>query len=528
MPSSRILLACALVTPALSLGLTLGLVVESGSASQAPTGQTSAREHVTASAKPTAQKRQARPNVLLITTDDQADIEMRSMPRTRRLLARAGADFVNAISPHPLCCPARAEIMTGEFAHNNGVKHNTGPYGGYRRYATANGGSNLRENIGIWMRRAGYTTGFTGKMLNGYSTSSKRPSGWGMWDPSLSGTYAYYGTQFFNDGRPETPKGYVVDVVADRASEFIRSRAKSRKPFFLWASHVAPHDAIDGGKTFSGPRIAGRHRHKFRSTSLPAMKKPSFNERDVSDKPRYMRRERLSTQGMVEAYRKRQRSLAAVDEANARMIGALRKAGELSNTLVIFTSDNGYLFGEHRLETKNFVYDENLQVPLLIRGPGVPAGSVYGDLATTVDLAPTILDAAGAWGKVRRSGRTDGVSLLRTFRGRSLVSDTSLIQAGGVNRTILRAHDGWLFRGVTTGRYTYARHWKGSEELYDRRVDPYEMRNLVNPESGVLRSKASEYAAVLAALAFRLDVLESCHGATQCERDFGPLPEPVG
>ena len=528
MPSSRILLACALVTPTLSLGLTLGLVVESGSASQVPIGQTSAREHVTAPAKPTAQKRQARPNVLLITTDDQADIELRSMPRTRRLLTRAGADFVNAISPHPLCCPARAEILTGEFAHNNGVKHNTGPYGGYARYATANGGSNLRENIGAWMRRAGYSTGFTGKMLNGYSSGSKRPSGWGMWDPSLSGTYAYYGTQFFNDGRPETPKGYVVDVVADRASSFIRARAKSAKPFFLWASHVAPHDAIVGGTTYPHPRIASRHRKKFRSTSLPAMKKPSFNEREVSDKPRYMRRDRLSTRGMVEDYRQRQRSLAAVDEANATMIGALRKAGELANTLIIFTSDNGYLFGEHRLETKNFVYDENLQVPLLIRGPGVPAGSVYRDLATTVDLAPTILHAAGALRKVVRAGRTDGVSLLPTFRGRSVVSDTSLIQAGGVNRTILRAHGGWLFRGVTTARYTYARHWKGSEELYDRRVDPHEMRNLVGSESGALRSRASEYDAVLKALAFRLDTLQSCRGPARCERNFGPLPEPVG
>lgn len=528
MPSPRILLACAVVTPTVALGVALGLVVESGSALQVPTGQASAREHVTAAPRPALQQRQKRPNVLLITTDDQADIEMRSMPRTRRLLTRAGADFVNAISPHPLCCPARAEILTGEFAHNNGVKHNTGPYGGYTRYATANGGSNLRENIGSWMRRAGYNTGFTGKMLNGYRGTSRRPSGWSMWDPSLSGTYAYYGTEFFNDGRPETPKGYVVDVVADRASTFIRSRARSSKPFFLWASHVAPHETIDGGRTFSGPRIADRHRTKFRSTSLPAMKKPSFNERDVSDKPRYMRRKRLSTQGMVEDYRDRQRSLAAVDEANAKMIGALRKAGELSNTLVIFTSDNGYLFGEHRLETKNFVYDENLQVPLLMRGPGVPAGSVHGDLASTIDLAPTILDAAGAWRNVVRAGHTDGVSLLRTFRGRSLVSDTSLIQAGGVNRSILRAHDGWLFRGVTTGRYTYARHWKGSVELYDRRVDPHEMRNLVNPETGDLRSKASGYAAVLKALALRLDRLKSCHGAAECERDFGPLPEPVG
>ncbi len=162
----------------------------------------------------------------------------------------------------------------------------------------------------------------------------------------------------------------------------------------------------------------------------------------------------------------------------------------------------------------------------MVRGPGVPAGSVYDDLATTVDLAPTILDAAGVLGRVAAAGHTDGVSLLRTFQGRSLVSDTSLIQAGGVNRTILRRHDGWLFRGVTTSRYTYARHWKGSVELYDRKVDPHEMRNLVNPESGELRSTARRYAAVLHALSVRFSLLRSCRGAVQCERDFGPLPDP--
>ncbi len=324
MPSPRLLLVSAVVAPALAVGLGQGLVVAPGSAAPAATQQVSVPEPSAAPARSAPQKR---PNVLLITTDDQADIEMRSMPRTRRLITRAGADFVNAISPHPLCCPARAEILTGEFAHNNGVKHNTGPYGGYSRFATEGGGSNLRENIGVWMRRAGYDTGFTGKMLNGYRAGSKRPRGWGMWDPSLSRTYAYYGTQFFNNGRPQTPKGYVVDVVANRASTYIASRARSRKPFFLWASHVAPHDTIVGGRTLPHPLIAKRHRTKFRSTPLPAMKKPSFNERDVSDKPRYMRRGRLSTRGMVGNYRERQRSLAAVDEANAKMIGALRKAG---------------------------------------------------------------------------------------------------------------------------------------------------------------------------------------------------------
>lgn len=470
-----------------------------------------------------------RPNIVLITTDDQADTDLSAMPLTRRLLGGRGVDFVNAISPHPLCCPARAEIFTGEYAHNNGVKHNDGPFGGHARFAAYRDGRNLRGNLGTWMRQAGYRTGFTGKMLNGYTARSPRPLGWDWWDPTTERTYAYTRTTFFGDGRPVTPKGYATDVLARRSSDWVRAQAPAAKPFFLWVSHVAPHEAIVGGKPVGHPFSAERHDRLHRDARPPSMRKPSYNEADVSDKPRYSGiGEKVPDAEVLRTHRQRLRSLAAVDEANASILRTLKRTGELGRTLVVFTSDNGFLLGEHRLRGKNQVYDEALQVPLLVRGPGVPSGETSTALAETVDLAPTILDAAGALDDVRRSGRVDGRSLLDLFRGERArpLSSTTLIQAGTKRRAAVRGNDGWAFRGVTTARYTYAEHFTGQSELYDRQVDPHELDNLLELRSGDLRPGAREYAEVLDALRSRLRDLRSCQGPAECDRRYPPLPDP--
>ncbi len=477
---------------------------------------------------PSARKAR-RPNIVLITTDDQADTDLSAMPLTRRLLGGRGVDFVNAISPHPLCCPARAEIFTGEYAHNNGVKHNDGPFGGHARFAAYRDGRNLRGNLGAWLRQAGYRTGFTGKMLNGYTARSPRPRGWDWWDPTTERTYAYTRTTFLDDGRPVTPKGYATDVLARRSSAWVREQAPAAKPFFLWVSHVAPHEAIVGGKPVGYPFSAERHDRLHRDARPPSMRKPSYNEADVSDKPRYSGIGAMVPDAEVlRTHRQRLRSLAAVDEANASILRTLERTGELGRTLVVFTSDNGFLLGEHRLRGKNQVYDENLQVPLLVRGPGVPSGETSTALAETVDLAPTILDAAGALEDVRRSGRVDGRSLLDLFRGDRArpLSSTTLVQAGTKRRAAVRGNDGWAFRGVTTARYTYAEHFTGQSELYDREVDPHELDNLLELRSGDLRRGARGYADVLDTLRSRLRDLRSCQGPAECDRRYPPLPEP--
>lgn len=465
-----------------------------------------------------------RPHILLITTDDQADTDLRHMPRTRRLISRRGINFTRAISPHPLCCPARALLMTGQLAHNNGVEHNEGPFGGYGRFESAHEGRNLRQNIGTWLQRAGYRTGLIGKTMNEYKVTSVRPEGWDLWDPTADRTYAFYGTQFLNNGDPETPPGYVADVVAERAVRFIEEQTAAAAPFFLWVSHVAPHEGTVDGRFVGHPLPAERHRDLFASEVPPSLDKPSFGEPDLSDKPVYNRRGRgWDPELLTFQHRERLRSLAAVDEANAQVIRALRRAGAWEDTVVVFTSDNGYLMGEHRVRGKNFVYQENLQVPLLMSGPGIRAGSTSTQLATLLDIPATVLDAASAL-TGRAARMVDGVSLLPTARGQEGASlpRTVLIQAGTTRPEALGEENGWLFRGVYSERYTYAEHFTGERELYDRRRDPYELENiLARPRP------PRAYAGVVDELADRLRTLKECRGARQCARDLGPPPRPA-
>jgi len=520
-PTPRSSLACLAV--ALS---TVLATLAAAPAPAAPPAQQLTQQPTQAKASPAAKG--SRPNIVLITTDDQADHELREMPRTMRLLARKGVEFTRAISPHPLCCPARAEILTGTYAHNNGVKHNTGRYGGYDRFATYRDGRNLRQNIGVWLRDRGYRTALVGKMLNGYERDSPRPRGWTRWDPAFNDVYSYRDVRFGNDGRPRRTRGYVTDVIAQRANVWIRDAATRDKPFFTWISHVAPHDGTRGGRFIGRPIPADRHRDDFGRARLPAAGKPSFNEKDVSDKPAAVRRaEPLDRGDLTAMYRDRLRSLAAVDEANAATIRVLSKAGVLDETLVVFTSDNGYLFGEHRLKGKNEVYEENLQVPLVLRGPGIPRDERTTAQATLIDVTATVLDAAGAYDGLAKRRRVDGVSLLDRLPGATgdaVAHDTALVQAGTANKKAVKKKEGWLFRGVRTGRYTYTRRWDGAAELYDRREDPHELRNLLHPDKGRLRRGASAYVDVLRALKQRYRALKDCRGPSQCQPDLKPLP----
>ncbi len=461
-----------------------------------------------------------RPNLLLITSDDQTDYELAWMPKTERLLARAGIDFTDALSPHPLCCPARAEILTGEYAHNNGVRHNDGRHGGYSSFMRRNG----TEHIATWLRRAGYRTAFVGKTLNEYTFESERQGGWDFFSPTGAGTYGYYGTAFYNNGSPRTyGDKYVADVVRDESIRLIERWSAGSKPFFIWASHVGPHAAVVNG-TWRSPVPAERHAHLFKRLQLPNQDKASFLERDRSDKPRAVRTTKPRTRAELTAqFRDRVRSLQAIDEGNAATIRALERTGELSNTVVVYVSDNGFAIGEHGLFTKDLPYDEVLQVPFLMRGPGIEARSLSRESATLVDIAPTFLDYAGALQAVLRRGHTDGVSLRGVVEKDRPLNDTTLIQAGTSDAEQIRAF-GWAWRGVRTTRYTYARWWDGFVELYDRQEDPYEVGNLAGPDGSLTDGS---YAGVLDELQRRYRLLRSCRGVARCElQDFGPEPEP--
>ncbi|MBA2697897.1 MAG: sulfatase [Nocardioidaceae bacterium] len=452
-----------------------------------------------------------RPNIVLITTDDQTLTDMRAMPITRRLLKSRGVTLTG-ISPHPLCCPARAQILTGQFAQNNGVFSNTGEHGGYSSLDTS-------STLATWLDEAGYNTAFMGKFLNGYgrSDTTDETPGWDEWHPTAAGIYNYRDFTIDHNGSLRSYlASYQTDVFAGVADKVLTRFANQPQPFFVWQSFVAPHGSCQPSNELRcwGPPIpARRHRGLFSDVSPPAFADPAYNEADVSDKPAWVRhRARLDAakrKSILRMHRMRLRSLQAVDEGVGRMVSTLRRQGELANTLIIFTSDNGYLLGEHRLLGKNVPYEPALQVPLLMRGPGLPVGVTLNQVGAMVDIAPTIAAAARA-----TPGLTiDGRNLLPVLQSRKRSWTNLLIQAGAEPRNGVDRD--WFWRGVRTPRYTFVAYpATGERELYDRRKDPHQLDSVATNR---------RYADVLAELNRRLLVLRGCAGA-QCRQRFPALP----
>lgn len=458
----------------------------------------------------------SRPNIVLITTDDQVDTDMRWMPLTRRLLGDEGVTFSDSVSPHPLCCPARAEILTGQFAHNNGVRTNEGQKNG--GFGAMN---SYRDTIGPWLQKVGYSTAFVGKFLNGYRSTSRRIRGWDEWHPLLEnlGAYRYYGFSVrHNDRVRHHPDIHVSDFLAAQTETLVRKFARRSRPFFLWQSHVAPHGACIPNSEPScwGPPVpAQRHTALLRDVRPPSFGDPAFLERDVLDKPAYLRGLSASwqrTAGFRENFTRRIQALQSVDEAVARTVRVLRATGQLRNTLIVFTSDNGYVLGEHRWVGKDVPYEQALQVPLVVRGPGLPRGVTRRDTVATVDLAPTFVSVA----KARPTVALDGRSLLPVARHATASGWRNLLIQNGPRLGEGNAA-GWSYRGVRTRRYTYVEYTRYGLELYDRRRDPHQLDNVADEPA---------YRVVQRELRRRAHALRSCSGAT-CRRRFGPMP-PVG
>jgi arylsulfatase A-like enzyme len=454
----------------------------------------------------------SRPNVVVLMTDDQTLRSMRAMPRTRTLIGDQGARFANSFVSNPRCCPSRATFLTGQYSHNTGVFTNGLPLGGWQRLR---GTSNWLPS---WLQTAGYRTVHVGKFLNHYGLDdpTEVPPGWDEWygtiDPT---TYRYYGYTVNENGtlrtygRDRDPRFYSTDFAARRSAGIVERLVPESQPFFLSVAFLAPHTGSPrepGDPAGLGtPAIAERHRGAFAHLRLP--RGGSFDEADVSDKPPFLRRSRLRTRavaGIEALYRQRLESLIAVDEGVEQIVAALRDSGELDNTLIVFTSDNGYLAGEHRLpHGKAKAYDPSIRVPLMIRGPGVPAGAQPQQMVVNADLAPTILDAAHA-----TAGRAqDGRSLL------PLTRDTTL----GANRPVLveiAKGAGMLTTAIRTRRWMYAEHATGATELYNMVTDPHQLRSLhANPALARVRG----------VLANRLARLRVCGGVT-CRQ---PMAEPA-
>jgi N-acetylglucosamine-6-sulfatase len=444
-----------------------------------------------------------RPNIIMLETDDQTLAEMEVLPNVRRLIGDEGVTFDHNFDSFSLCCPSRATFLTGQYSHNNGVRGNAPPEGGFEKLDSTN-------TLAVWLQRSGYYTVHLGKYLNGYGRRNplEIPAGWTEWHGAVDPfTYRYYGYKLNENGVLNTfctvpePSCYQTDVYREKANEIIRRRAPEG-PFFMWVAFLADHS---GGPREPGdpanlatPDPAPRHRDKFAGTALP--QPPNFNEADVSDKPFVIRRRPLINAGrkaaIQENWQQRRETLLAVDEAVASIVETLRSTGELDNTLLMFTSDNGFFHGEHRIQNgKVLLYEESIHLPLMMRWTGnksLPRGVHRSQLTMNIDDAPTILAAAGA-----TAGRVeDGTSLLPLWRdgGKEIGRDLLVDNMPGPTH----------FDAIRSRNFTYAEHGNGDRELYDLQKDPYELQSEhANPAYDVIK----------ASLATRLHNLVGCAGA---------------
>ena len=477
-----------------------------------------------------------RRDVVLIMTDDQTVESMRVMPRTRRLLGDQGTTFARNFVSYPLCCPSRATLLTGQYAHNSGVLGNRPPQGGYQKLRPTAG-----RTLPVWLSRAGYDTVHIGKYLNGYGAATPAaevPPGWTEWHGSVDPfTYRMWGYRLNEGGvvrqygrpRVENPALYQTDVYRDKAVAAIRRRAHNGRPLYLSVAFLAPHAESAAGRQAAPVRSAPRHRGTFANEPVP--RPPSYDEADVTDKPAVLGQAygRLTPQQQARidlSYRSRIESLLAVDEAVGAIVDALRDTGRLNRTLIIFTSDNGFFHGEHRIPNgKYLVYEPSVGVPLILRGPGIPKGRTSRELVANVDLAPTILDVADA----RPRGRAlDGRSLLPFARRPGRRSDRPiLLETGQTTDSGDLDQDGGpgvarpgrpipTYRAVRTDRFKYVEYSTGERELYDLARDPDELQSLHADPA---------YARTLAALRRELLRLRRCTGSV-CRRDTGPIPAP--
>ncbi len=452
---------------------------------------------------------QGRPNVVVIETDDQTLESMKVMSTVQRRIADRGVTFRNSFVNFSLCCPSRATFLTGQYAHNHHVTSNHAPDGGYRRFERLHGNNNLA----VWLQRDGYSTALVGKYLNGYGKPDPAhvPSGWTKWYAAVntqgSTAQAVYDYRLNENGtlvqHGDSPADFKQYVLTAHAVDLIDRWAPEARPFFLWLTYTAPHTTGTDSPSPQPPfdcqmaaQPAVRDADAFDAEPLPM--RPNFNEADVSDKPEWLQAKPLLGDGQIDDIARRYRcqleSLQAVDRGTGQVINALRRSGELSNTYVLFTSDNGFFNGEHRRPgDKSTPYEESIRVPLVMRGPGIPAGVQVRDPAINADLAPTVVQATGA----KPRAIMDGRSLLGAARHPNRETGRELMLEAYPYHRITG------FKGVHTRRYLYARYLTGEEELYDLAHDPFELKNAAHDPA---------YTEVRSKLAGELKKLKRCAG----------------
>jgi N-acetylglucosamine-6-sulfatase len=494
-------------------------------------------------------------NVIFILTDDMTSSELAGMPNVMSEIAGQGTRFNRAYVSFPLCCPSRATMIKGQYMHNHGVRGNFPPQGGWPRYQP-----HEANDLPVWLHGAGYHNVHIGKYMNGYPTQNgilPVPLGWDEWYGKVSEDALYFNYQLIEKTSPggtpritfygDQPLDYQTDVFGDRAVDFVKDHPVSQEPFLLDLWFNSPHGPFDPAP-----------RDLFRLAGAPLPRLPAFNEKDITDKPRWFQRQarkRLSGAQikLIDNERRRaQEQLLSVDESVGELIQALRGDGILDDTYIIFSSDNGFFRGEHRIASGKYLpYDPSSRVPLLIRGPGIPAGGVSNELVWNGDITQTILQIASGSDDPALDGRSllpfAENPALRSTRPILLEGDTG---AGGTEvesaqTSAARAREARVgvlgkrgvrnleqepnaiksattegapaYRSIRTDRYEYTVYANGQTELYDMWRDPAQLRSL---------ARDPRYRYVRKWLYNALIPLSSCGGAS-CRVDLGPDPLPL-
>jgi len=401
------------------------------------------------------------------------------MPLTNQLLGDNGVTFTHAYVSTPYCCPSRASLLTGLYAHNHGVIGNEAPVGGATLFDDS-------STLATWLDDAGYRTGLVGKYLNDYwRVSPYVPPGWDQWfalsnrDLGVGGDYQRYtlnenGVEVNYSGTGS--ETYSTNVLREKAVEFIRTTPLDQ-PLLLYFAPNAPHTII-----IPDPADAG----KF--ADLEPYRPLSYNEADVSDKPAWLQSRPLLTGTQLEEidalYRLQALALQPVDRAVQAIVDALEETGRLSNAVIVYTTDNGYALGDHRLTRKNCVYEICVKVPLLVRVPGlVPRTDDH--LVQNIDLPVTLAGFAG----ITPPGPVDGDSLV------NLLYDPQSLWRESVFLEVLDRPDLYIrnFQAVHTGQYVYAEYANGDRELYDLINDPDQLLNQIdNPAYNSVTTRLAE------------------------------------
>jgi N-acetylglucosamine-6-sulfatase len=458
--------------------------------------------------KAAAQTVPARPNIVFILTDDMRKDDLRYMPKTSTLLEQEGMSFENAFVSNALCAPSRATIMRGQYSHQNGVWSNsatdspTTRIGGWQAYQEK---GNEEDNVATRLQGAGYRTGLFGKYMNRYAHTTYKPLGWDRWFAvSTSGDPSYFNYDVNDDGTiwhyGANDSDYMTDVLSSKTNAFIANSAPLSQPFFAYVAPIAPH-----APATPAPRDA----HTFDGVEGPRYS--SFDEAVISDKPPWIRQlPRLTSDRVSDidnSHENRVESLQAVDDMVQGVVRTLRDAHEMRNTYIFFTSDNGFHLGEHRIPTQKWrPYEEDVNIPLLVRGPDVAKGSTTYKMALNTDYLPTFTGLADA----QTPAYVDGRSLEPVLRG-TVTSWRSAV--------LLEAAAGYSpsYRGIRTistggvPKRKYVEYSGGVRELYDLDSDPRERTNHYALSSPVAQS-----------LAARLQNLKGCAGDTCFKAENGP------